>query len=485
MASKTTLNAKNLETLGAERLAELLIEITTGDAAAKRRLRLELIGAQSPAELGREVRKRLATIARSRSFVDWQGNRALAADLDSQRRAIVETVAKADPREALDLLWRFMALAESVFARCDDSNGTIGGVFRQACADLGPLAAAAKPRADLLAGQVYTALVANDYGQFDGLIEIMAPVLGVPGLDHLKVRIIDLSNRPVPRPADKDRVKVGWGSGGPLYADEIEERSRLSIVRMALMDIADALGDVDAFIGQYDDKTRKVPKIAAEIARRLLAAGRLDEALRTLDAAEHGKPSTWIWPDFDWEDTRIAVLDSLGRADDAQALRWDCFRRSLSIVHLRDYLKRLPDFDEFEAEEKALDYTQGVNDLTQALYFLVAWPALDRAAALVIRRAADLDGDQYEILPRAADALAAKYPLAATLLLRALVDFTLTKARSSRYKHAARHLLECASLAPPIADFGAFEPHDVYIARLRQEHGRKESFWSLVGAGRL
>ncbi len=42
MASKSTLNAKNLEALGAERLAQLLIEISTGDAAAKRKLRLAL-----------------------------------------------------------------------------------------------------------------------------------------------------------------------------------------------------------------------------------------------------------------------------------------------------------------------------------------------------------------------------------------------------------------------------------------------------------
>ena len=34
MASKSTLNAKNLEALGTERLAQLLIEISTGDAAA-------------------------------------------------------------------------------------------------------------------------------------------------------------------------------------------------------------------------------------------------------------------------------------------------------------------------------------------------------------------------------------------------------------------------------------------------------------------
>ena len=33
---------------------------------------------------------------------------------------------------------------------------------------------------------------------------------------------------------------------------------------------ADVQGDVDGFIAQYDPKTRKVPKIAAEIAQRLV-----------------------------------------------------------------------------------------------------------------------------------------------------------------------------------------------------------------------
>ena len=96
MASKKTLNAKNLEALGAERLAGLLIEISTGSAAAKRRLRLELAGAESPREVAKEVRKRLTTITRSRSFVDWQNRRALVDDLETQRRAIIEQVTKSD-----------------------------------------------------------------------------------------------------------------------------------------------------------------------------------------------------------------------------------------------------------------------------------------------------------------------------------------------------------------------------------------------------
>ena len=75
MASKKTLNAKNLEALGAERLAKLLIEISTANAAVKRRLRLELAGAQSPIEVAKELRKRLTTIERSRSFIDWQNQK--------------------------------------------------------------------------------------------------------------------------------------------------------------------------------------------------------------------------------------------------------------------------------------------------------------------------------------------------------------------------------------------------------------------------
>jgi hypothetical protein len=72
MASKKTLNESNLEALGPKRLAELLIEISVGNAAAKRLLRLELAGVESSGEVAREIRKRLATIARSRSFIDWQ-----------------------------------------------------------------------------------------------------------------------------------------------------------------------------------------------------------------------------------------------------------------------------------------------------------------------------------------------------------------------------------------------------------------------------
>ena len=456
MASKTTLNAANLETLGAERLAQLLIEVSEGNAGAKRRLRLELVGAGSPAELAAEVRKRIATIGRSRTFVDWQKRKALIDDLESQRRTIIDKVAKRAPAEGLELMWRFVDLAESIYERSGDSSGAISGMFQGAIDDLGTIAQLARPDPIQLADQVFDALNRNGYGQFNELIDKLRPALGTSGLERLKQRMIALAAERVAKPSEQNR----------------------HMVRSALKNIADAQGDVDAYMAQYDASTRTVPTVAAAIARRLLQAGRNDDAWRTIEATAQQSSD---WTNFEWEDARIAVLEAVGRNDEAQAARWSCFERSLSKRHLRENLAKLPDFDDFDAEQRALDYAERFKDPVQAIMFLIEWPAVDRAAGVVTQRAGEIDGNQYEFLTPAADALAGKYPLAATLTLRTMIDFTLTTNRVSRYGHAARHLRNCEGLAASIRDHGAFLTHDAYVARLRQNHSRKAAFWSLVG----
>jgi hypothetical protein len=477
VASKKTLNKENLAALGAERLAELLIEVSTSNAGVKRRIRLELAGAQSPTDVAKEIRKRLAVIARSRSFVDWQNRKGLADDLETQRRAIMHQVATADPSEGLELIWRLMALANSVFARCDDSSGTVISIFHGACRNLGELAQMAKVSPQELAVQTFNALLDNEYGQYDDLISVLSPMLGSTGLDQLREQFVDLSKSPRERPNDGERKVVAWGGGGPLYADEVAERHRNSVIRIALQEIADAQGDVDAFIAQQSENARKVPKVAAEIAQRLLKAGRAKEAWTAINAIDD-RDAGWI--PCEWQEVRLDVMEALGRKEEAQAFRWQCFERSLDSSHLRAYLGRLPPFEDIEAEERALAAAFGFSEVHRALAFLVSWPRLEKASGLVLARAKELNGDHYEILSPAADALAGKHPLAATLILRAMIDFALKHNRVKRYRHAARHLAECESLAPTIGDFGSFESHEHYTDRLKGEHARKTSFWALA-----
>ena len=200
---------------------------------------------------------------------------------------------------------------------------------------------------------------------------------------------------------------------GPIYEDDIDNRHRASVIHLALREIADAQGDVDAFVAQYDAPTRKIPKISAEIARRLLAAGRAVEALRIVEAPQRKRsPAGQI---SNGKTPRIDGSRRWNAPGDAQAARWSCFERFLSARHLRDYLKQLPDFDDIEAERRALDYVENFKSLPHALSFLATWPALDRAAKLVEGRAGELNGDHYEVLTPVANLTAGKYPLAATL----------------------------------------------------------------------
>ena len=480
MASRTTLNAANLKALGAERLAELLIEISTGDAAAKRKLRLALAGAQSPKDAAREVNKRLTSIARARTFVNWQNRKKLVDDLETQRRAIVDQIAPADPQEALDLIWRFLAVADPVFERCDDSSGTVIGIFHQALSDLADIATKAEADPRVTADRVFAALQDNGFGQYDGIITILAPLLGETGLTHLEQRITEYGREEITVPPPEERRAVAYGLNITIYADEMRARQRDSMVRMALMEIADARGDVDAFIAQYDIETRAVPQIAAEIAIRLLEDERPEEALGFIEGAQ--REDGRFVPEA-WHAARLATLDALGRRDEAQAARWQLFENELSVAFLRDYLKNLPDFDDIEAEQKAMDHAAAHKDPLVALHFFLEWPAPDRAAALLIAQRAKINGDHYEILTPAAEALRDAHPLAATIALRAMIDFTLTQARSSRYGHAARHLATCADLAGQIADFGGIEDHQAYQSRLKREHGRKQAFWARVSGG--
>lgn len=464
MASKTTLNARNLEALGAARLAELLISLSQGNATAKRSLRLALAAEAGPADLAQEVRKRLATISRSGSFLDDRQRDALLKDLDQQRQAIVGPIASRDSALAVDLLWDFLELAEGLFERCDDSDAVVRDLFHQASADLGRVAIASGKDPQALADQVYAAIVGNGYGQFDPVLRDLGPAMGPAGLTHLRQRLEALRNRSTTNTQAK--THRDW------------------IVRIAMLDIADALGDAEAYLAEYrdhDPEALAVPAIAARVAERLTGAGRAEEALSLLQAAE-ARLETRRAGAEDWSDARLAALESLGRREEAQQLRWEFALMELSSRHLRDYLKLLPAFEDVEAEERALDLVAEHDNLEEALWFLLDWPEAHRAARLVLAAsAAGLNGDRYSLLAPLSELLEKQHPLAATLCLRAMIDFSLQQGRSSRYRHATHHLATCHFLAKRIDDWAGHDDHAQYRSRIGQDHRRKYGFWELVG----
>ena len=265
-----------------------------------------------------------------------------------------------------------------------------------------------------------------------------------------------------------------------LPADSVR-RHRQITRSIILADVADAQGDVDAYMARYSAEQLTYGTIAPDVARRLLDAGRIDEAFDIVNrarAADAGTSFRMFQGELD--EVYEECLEKLGKLDQLKTHLWDRFEQFLSARSLRKYLKLLPDFDDIEAEEKALDIAESHSHLGAAISFLVGWPSHDRAARIVTARADQLDGNAYHLLSTAADALEANHPLAATLMRRAMIEDSLDGAKATRYRHAARHLAECRSSHPAIDDYAGFPTHEQFVSALKQRHGRKYGFWQLV-----
>ena len=450
---------KTLAPLGAERLAELLVGAAKSDAALMRSLALEVAGPELAGEIDRQIMR----IRKATSWLDARKATALSREIIGLAQAITQRLGPRDPAAAVERLLALLELGPGLLER----QGSSGETFRTLLVDLGPVVGellAVVPNAvrSDLAAAAYRIHLADGYGLTPDLMVQVAEAIGPAARQTLRSQVLaDLASQ---------RRTDGDPRGGPLYP----------VFKLAdtLGVIADAEGDVDAFAAAQALKGPRARDDLA-IARRLLDAARSAEALAVVVASvpSASRPADAL------SALKIQALDALQRGEEAQALRWTLFETRLSSDALRAYLNRLPDFKDVEAEARALAYVEAHPDALVGLAFLAAWPDLHAAARLVRARWRELDGEVYERLTPAAEALGLKHPLAATLLYRRMIDDALQFGRSGRYRHAARHLQDCASLASAIIHWETHPPHSSYLEGLVQRHRYKESFWDrLAGA---
>lgn len=525
MAGRPSLNARSLEALGAARLAELLLQHTEGNAAGRRALRLALAEAQGPQEMAQEVRKRLATLDRSERWLDRRAFAPVLAELESQRQAITTAMGSQAPALAVELLWRLLELAPSLLDRVDDSDGAGLALFHRASADLGRLACLARLSAAALGDQVAEAVLDNREGQYDLLVCHLAEALTPEGLRRLRQRLEqerpalrrpdELLVEDEPDEAEEEGVLVlanaidrdgvqhsgfawdedaddpfrpgsdedGWiGTFEPEDDDDDEQAvdpwERRQAVRLAMLAIADGLGEPEAYLAEYRDHAPAGlgrPRLIARVARRLTAAGRAAEALALLEGVElpEGWRSDGARP---WLDAQLEALEALGQADAAQVLRREFVIERLSLPHLRAYLQRLPAFEDGEAEEEILETVLEHRSFDAALEFLHRWPDQRRAARLILAHPDRLNGANEPLLTAVAAGLEERQPLAASLCLRAMIEEVLETAHSSRYGRAVRHLESCCRLAAGITNWGRIPPHNAYVRELLRAYGHRMGF---------
>ncbi|MDB5466532.1 MAG: hypothetical protein JWQ46_1294 [Phenylobacterium sp.] len=391
-ASLKKVTAENLVNLGIERLAQILVTVADTRPELKRRLRMELAAEQGADHLAVEIDRRLASLDASRSKVSWRQRPTFVRDVDVLRDLIAGRLAELDRQAALDRMWLFMDLAKRLGLRVRDRDGELAAVFLRGAGDIGSLLA--EVDAERAASALVGAVVRDPFDWAEWLPAVLAQT--APDMADAALRLMSVQPGAVP----------GW----------------ITLIRQ----LADAAGDVDAYMSSYTDDALRAPLAAAEVAKRLLASGRVDEAGKILadatpppaDARRRpaGKGGTQE-PDFDWETVWIDYLDQSGQGGAAQASRWASFERTLSVERAKAFTRRLTDFEDVEAEGRAFEFASHHSDFQRGLAFLMAWPALGEAARMIQARSDDVrvEADQAELW---AAKLRARHPAAAHLLLR-------------------------------------------------------------------
>ena len=434
-AARKTVSSDNLAALGADRLAALLLEAASADANLKRRLRMELAAEVSPADLALEIDKRLTALATSKTRVSWRKRPALLADLRALRRIIVDRLAELDARLGLDRLVAWFDLYPRLSARLSDAKGELPLLFEGATSDLAALSAKAGVDAS---AAVFTEALSTRLTAWAIWIGHAAETLQPELAGRLVVEFMD--DRPPPT-------------------------GRMALV---LRRLANRNGDLDAWVQTYSPDDLRKPEVTVEMARRFAVAGRAEEARAALEASRsagapsHGRPGRASAAEA-WLEAEVLVLEAEGRLDDAREARWRVFEGTLSANDLRALLAGLPDFEDVVALDRAFELAASHPDV-RAVGFLMNWPALREAAALIIARAEQLRG-AHEDTPLWAARLAARHPHAALLLLRARARSLVNLGVGLGEDEVVGLIAEAEALASGLD--GEATDHPTFVAELR------------------
>jgi len=450
--ARKSVNTANLAKLGAERLAELLVEVGGTSTNWKRRLKLELAAEVGAADLAAEIDKRLLALAASRTRVSWRKRPELLVDLAMHRDLIVDRLAGLDAGTAFACLVDWFDLYRGLSERVNDSKDELSELYLETAPALAGLASRVPDQA--------------------------VPVM----FEALQTRLSDWS--------------VWVGRAAPLF-DEAVSGALLSVLiegraaptgRLALVvrRLADRAGNLDAWIASFPTKERGQTQIGSEIATRLARDGRPAEARTALEAARPQAPAPSRFSGRVqaplpaersplWDAAEIAVLDAEGLVQEAQAARWSAFERSLSSEHLNAFIARLDDFDDVEATDRAYAFAAAWPDAAQAIRFLINRVALREAAQTIVARRVGLSISAEETALWSTR-LEGRYPSAAVALVRAkalaLADIGAAETDEVRALSA-----EAARLADLAGTPTELETHAAFIDRLDALANARRRSW--------
>lgn len=440
--------------------AEVLSEIIEGlygiSDDVDRRLESRLLAAD-PAALAQHLKKRIQSLKRGSRFIRYGESFEFGRELDALIKDI-EGLVTTEPKAGFMIVELFMATHEKVLNRVDDSAGCVGDAYRDGVA-LWVKAAAAWRQRDGDSGIDWLDVVerhqrGNDYGIWDPLLPLCRSLLS-------EVELRELASR-----FEADALREARDKPGAFGYPAI-------VAAVGMAGVAEALGDV----ALYERATLIHAPDPNEMQREAIATFCLrvkdgEAALKWLDGPwdNHQEPSRQRLMD-----EALVLLDHRG---ELMALRRERYDAAPSQDALAALLEVAPDDERQLILAQAVDKARSAPTLSLAIDALLALEAWDEARERLLGDASGLSSVMYPTLIRWAEAFErGGQPLASALCYRALLEDILDEGRTRAYGHAARYYRALGKLDAGIDDYHGRVDHQAYEAWLREQHGRKRSFW--------
>ncbi|MCD6249550.1 MAG: hypothetical protein J7J98_04375 [candidate division Zixibacteria bacterium] len=397
----------------------------------------------------RKIRAGIAGLKRGQWFIDYYESGEYSIKLESLL-ASIERVS-VEPRQGVELVAAFIETDSAVLGRADDSNGSIGGVYRMDACDLFLHYATQCDDKAWLCDLLLHLYKHDEYGVRDSLIATSAHFLP----EELLRKLVD----------------EFWLMAGKA-SSEYQKQHWLLGIEMVARQLKDA---------------RLFEKAQCASSPQLPTAACFNIAEVYFESGEAGVALTWlekVSPDETFMvDERDRLLLKIHRdqenIDKAEETAWRIFRRyrhkeTLSMLMGVVGEDKREQIVEMEAVEILSSSDLDCSDVD----FLFEMKRIDDAEQYVRERQEQLNGDYYpDLLTWAKQFEADEKSLVTILIYRALLDSILRRRKSKNYHHGVRYLRKLDLLATQVNDWKELPDHQEYKSRLLDEHKRKVSFW--------
>lgn len=396
------------------------------------------------------IKRRLSALNRRGGFVDYLESGSFSRELEELLLEI-EGIAE-NPRHGVELITVFIQTDSAVLGNADDSNGSIGDVYKYSardsfvryaiqCEDKGWLY-------DVLLG-LYSH---DEYGVRDSLLESAISFLPEPWLRRMTDQFWELAVQ-----ESGEYRRRHWFLGVEMIARQLKDAGLFERARRTMWpDLSTAA--------------------CLDIAEVYFESGDATSALRWLERV----PPDERFKDDERDRLLLNIVIKIGDRSRTEQVAWRIFRRYRSEETLSLLLSAV-------GQEQRDDILKGEIDLIQQdttfnysnVDFLIETEYVGVAERYVIDRREQINGEFYpELLSWAKKFERHERHLVLTIIYRALLDSILRRGISKYYSHGIRYLRKLDQIAPKLVTLSIISEHEDYKATLVSIHKRKFAFWS-------